>query len=127
MLKLSEEQRAQLADLSKKAAVGIRLLVSENAQLRDKLASLELQARLDRIKEAMDRSGAANPWGGEEARDAALRKMAEPDLDVLERAIRIVPDLSIAKIGELVDGAGRDESKPSSVSKAELDGYVMGG
>lgn len=129
MIKISQQQAGQLAFMAKQGAVAIRLLVAENSKLREKLASLEVQARIDGIKESMDQSGAANPWGSEEARDVALRKMASNGngLEVLERAVRMVPDLSIAKMGELIDGANKGEAKPSAVAKAELDGWVMGG
>jgi hypothetical protein len=127
MIKISQQAADQVVQMAKRAAAGIRLLVAENAALREKLASRELDSRIGAIKLAMDQSGAVNPWGSEEARDAALRKKAaDGKLEVLEEALRIVPDLSIAKIGELVDGSAKGESKPSTVAKAELDGWVMG-
>lgn len=127
MLKISSENRRQLALMTKKAAAGIRLLVAENTQLREKIASLEVAHRIENLKEAMDERGTSNPWGTEAERDKALRKAAsEGKLDVLEQAVQLTPNLSIAKIGEVYGGSGRSENKPSSQSKAELDAYIMG-
>jgi hypothetical protein len=128
MKKLSQQQAQQLAYMAKQAAAGIRLLVAENAQLQEKVAAMELQDRIDRVKDAMDRSGTANRWGSDEARDAALKKAASVGkLDVIEEAVRLTPDLSVVKMGELVDRDGRGESRPSHASKAQLDGWVLGG
>lgn len=128
MVKLSNENGKQAAYLLKQAAAGIRLLTMERDALKKENASLKTAARIEGIERVMDAGGAANPWGGDTDRRAALEKAASAGkLDVIEQAVQLSPNLSQVKVGELVDGPGTSGgSKPSDASKAALDAHVMG-
>jgi len=96
MNKLSHEQVHQV--LSEAPGV-IRALVSENASLRDKVASMERKDRAEKVAEAMHSKGLNLEVPIEELTQHLEKQAEQGKLDVIEQAVAMRPEDMGVKIG----------------------------
>lgn len=129
MLKMSKEDATRVAGVIKLAADQVRKVTAERDVLARKVAALETSRRVDSVVEKMSSIGASNPFRTHEALVEALyKKAADGTLDVFEQALEMSPNLSVARMGEVLEGQDKHAAanQSSEQSKAELDAFVLG-
>lgn len=129
MIKLSAQDAKKIRGTLKTASAAIRKLAAERDALMEVVSRLTTDQELAAVKTAMARKG-INPWGTEEAREAELRKIASAGkLDLFKQAVDLSANLSVAKIGEVLDDGVQPggSAKRSESSRQALDEFVMNG
>lgn len=127
MVKLSEDAVKKINGTLKLAAVSMRKLAAERDALMEIVAGLTTEKQVEQVKQAMLRKG-INPWGTEKELDAEIRKRAAAGkLGMFKEAVDLSANLSIGKIGEVLDDGADPCGKKSEASRAELDNYVLNG
>lgn len=127
MVKLSEAQVKKIDGTLKLAAESLRKMAAERDALMEILAKKTASEEISVVKAAMLRKG-INPWGTEQALDAELQKRASDGrLAAFKEAVDMSANLSIGKIGSVLDDGAGPGGKKSDASRAELDNYVLNG
>lgn len=127
MIKLSHEEAIKIGQTLHTTSIALRKLAAERDALMEVLAAKCQDEEIAQVKEAMVSKG-INPWGDSDTRDTELRKIAQDGkLGTFSQAVDLSANLSVAKIGEVLDDGIPEGAKRSDQSRKVLDDHILGG
>jgi hypothetical protein len=126
MVKLSQAAVVKIGHALQTSSIALRKLAAERDALLEVLATKVEAEEVAKVKQAMVEKG-INPWGDPDTRDAELSKIAQDGkLSTFSKAVELSADLSVAKIGSVLDESIPEDGKRSDASKRQLDAHILG-
>lgn len=119
-------KKQDVGDMFVKAASLLRTVTKERDTLKTKLASVELNSRIDKLASEMKRRGINTQLSEEEMRKDLVKKAQEGRLDVIEEAVSLSSGVP-SNFSGFTSPGGSDITKQSEASAASLSSFILTG